>query len=269
VFAHPDDESLCAGTLARYAANGSRVVLVCATRGEVGEISDPALATSETLADVREGELRCATRAIGIEDPIFLGYRDSGMIGTDDNQHPDAFMNAERAEVVSRLVGIIREVRPSVVITFDETGGYGHPDHIAIWRHTLAAVEAAAKAGVESDAGEPWQVDRIVYAVFSWQFFTQLRELLASQGEDTSELDEFAERGLGFPDDRIHAAIDVAAFVDRKLAAFECHKTQFGGDNFFTRISEQDMRRLNGTEYFSFGWPAGTPGQQEDELFPA
>ncbi|HEX5166608.1 MAG TPA: PIG-L family deacetylase [Thermomicrobiales bacterium] len=269
VFAHPDDESICAGTLARYAAGGCRVVLVCATRGEVGEISDPALATPETLPAVREGELRCATRAMGIGEPIFLGYRDSGMDGTDDNRHPDAFVNADPAEVVSRLVRIIREVRPQVVITFDETGGYGHPDHIAVWRHTHAAVEAAATCDDDPDAGEPWQVERIAYAVFAKRFFTELRELLVSHGEDTSELDEFAELGLGFPDDRIHAVVDVSAFLDQKAAAFECHRTQFGGDTFFSRVSEDETRQMRSREYFSFGWPAGIAGQMEDDLFPA
>jgi LmbE family N-acetylglucosaminyl deacetylase len=268
IFAHPDDETLCAGTLTRYAAEGARVGLVCATRGEVGEISDPALATPETLPHVRDGELHCATKALGIDEPIFLGYRDSGMAGTSENEHPDAFVNADADEVTGKLVRIIRERKPDVVVTFDETGGYGHPDHIAIWRHTHTAVEAAADATRYTDAGEPWQVGRIAYAVFPRSTFTRMREILVERGEDTSELDEFVKRGIGFPDERIHAVIDVSAFVDQKFAAIGCHKTQFSGDTFFSRVGEDEMRRMMSREYFSFGWPAVEDSGPRSELFP-
>lgn len=269
IYAHPDDESLCAGTLAQYAADGVRVTLVCATRGEVGEISDPALATPETLPRVREGELRCATRALGIGEPIFLDYRDSGMAGTPPNEHPDAFINAGADEVVGKLVGIIRAVRPQVVLTFDETGGYGHPDHIAVWRHTHAAVEAAADPAGFPANGDPWQVSRIAYAVFPRSFFVRMRAKLVELGEDTSELDEFFELGIGFSDEQIHAIIDVSAFIDRKFAAIECHRTQFGGDDFFSRVGDAELRRMMSHEYFSFGWPAGVPGEAASDLFPS
>ncbi|MER3515271.1 MAG: GlcNAc-PI de-N-acetylase, partial [Chloroflexota bacterium] len=143
VFAHPDDESFgVGGTLAYYAAQGHRVALG-ATRGDVGEIADPALATPQTLGDVRTAELNCAAQVLGVSKIILLGYRDSGMAGTPENQDPRAFMNAPAEEVVERLVGIIRRLRPQVVITFDPYGGYGHPDHIAIHRHTVAAFHAA------------------------------------------------------------------------------------------------------------------------------
>jgi LmbE family N-acetylglucosaminyl deacetylase len=149
VYAHPDDEAFTTGgVLAHYAAQGHRVALICATRGEVGEISDPALATAETLGQVREEELRCAANALGLSELIFLGYRDSGMAGTAENQHPEAFANAAAEEVVARLVGHIRRLQPDVVITFDPGGGYGHPDHIAAHRHTVAAFHAAADAAI-------------------------------------------------------------------------------------------------------------------------
>lgn len=267
LYAHPDDESLCAGTLASLAADGVQVTLVCATRGEVGEISDPALATPETLPHVREAELRCAARAMGISEPVFLDYRDSGMAGTPPNEHPDAFMNADADEVVETLVGIIRRVRPQLVVTFDETGGYGHPDHIAIWRHTHAAVEAAADSERFPDAGEPWQAGRIAYAVFPRSFFVRMREKLVELGEDTSELDEFSERGIGFPDDQVHAIVDISAFVDQKFAAIECHRTQFGGDSFFSRVGEDEMRRMMTSEYFSFSDTQHPDTVHRDSLF--
>ncbi|HYI14643.1 MAG TPA: PIG-L family deacetylase [Thermomicrobiales bacterium] len=268
IYAHPDDESQCAGTLANLAADGALVTLVCATRGEVGEISDPALATPETLAHVREGELRCAAQAMGIGEPIFLDYRDSGMDGTPENEHPDAFMNAEADEVAGRLVQIIRDVRPQVVVTFDETGGYGHPDHIAIWRHTHAAVAAAADAARFPEAGEPWQVERIAYAVFPRSFFTGMRQKLVELAEDTSDLDRFLELGIGFADERINAITDVSGFIEQKFAAIDCHKTQFGGDSFFSRVGDDEMRRMMSREYFVFGWPEPESSELLSELFP-
>ena len=132
-FAHPDDEGFgCGGILAMLAARGARATLVCATNGDVGEISDPALATPETLAQVRQEELRRAMAVTGVEDLRFLGYRDSGMPGTADNNHPNSLNQAEPSRVVGQLVFIIREMRPEVVITQDPTGVYGHPDHLAV-----------------------------------------------------------------------------------------------------------------------------------------
>ncbi len=119
-FAHPDDEGFgTGGTLAHYAAAGGQAGLVCATRGEVGEISDPDLATPETLPEVREAELRCAGQKLGLSELTFLGYRDSGMAGTPENEDLRAFANAPAAEVVARLVGLIRRWRPQVIVTFD------------------------------------------------------------------------------------------------------------------------------------------------------
>ena len=123
IYAHPDDEaSSGGGTLARYAADGVNVALVCATRGEVGEIADDSLATPETLSQVREQELRNAADALGVGEVVFLSYRDSGMAGTDDNDNPAALVNAPEDEVVSQLVGVIRRLKPQVIMTFDPTG---------------------------------------------------------------------------------------------------------------------------------------------------
>ena len=142
VFAHPDDEGFgCGGTLAALVAGGHRVTLICATNGDVGEISDPALATPETLWQVRQRELRTAMDVTGIEDVRFLNYRDSGMAGTEDNDHQSSLFQAPEAKVVEQVAAVIRETRPDVVITHDPTGGYGHPDHVTICRRTVSAVE--------------------------------------------------------------------------------------------------------------------------------
>ena len=147
IFAHPDDETFgLGGTMAHYSGRGMPVTMVCATRGEVGEISEGSAATPETLGQYREQELRDAMEVLGVSDVRFLEYRDSGMYGTPENADPRAFVNAPADTVVESLVRIIRERQPEVIVTWDESGGYGHPDHIATYHHATAACGAAADA---------------------------------------------------------------------------------------------------------------------------
>src|SRR5262249_45700399 len=130
IFAHPNDEDLIAGALLRYHSLGVETGLICATRGEVGDILDSLLATPDTLGQVREAEMRSATEMLHVDHLWFLGYRDSGKAGTLYNQDPHALIRARAAKVIGELVAIIRQFRPQVIVTFDETGGYGHPDHV-------------------------------------------------------------------------------------------------------------------------------------------
>ncbi len=198
VYAHPDDEAFgTGGTIARYAGEGVKTYLVCATRGEVGEISDPSLATPETLGQVREGELRCAAETMGVAELIFLDYRDSGMAGTDENRDPRAFINAPADEVIATLVTIIRRLRPQVVATFEPNGGYGHPDHIAIHRHTVAAFHAAGDGQYRPELGQSWQASRLFYTAIPRSFFIEMRQQLEALGEDTSEFDRFDDPADG------------------------------------------------------------------------
>src|SRR5215210_7359378 len=144
VHAHPDDEVLSGGgALARYAAEGQRVALVTCTDGAVGEIVDAALATPETLAEVRAEELRAACAILGVTAQHFLGYGDSGMMGTPENDNPRCFWRADLDEATGRLVALIRQHRPQVLLTYDANGFYGHPDHIQAHRVTAAAFDAA------------------------------------------------------------------------------------------------------------------------------
>jgi N-acetyl-1-D-myo-inositol-2-amino-2-deoxy-alpha-D-glucopyranoside deacetylase len=269
-FAHPDDESFTiGGCVARYAAEGVKTALVCATRGEVGEISDPSLATPETLAEVREAELRCACRAMGIESLIFLGYRDSGMAGTPENEDPRAFTNIPAGEVVPRLVGIIRRWRPQVVITFDPEGGYGHPDHIAIHKHTVAAFHVAADPTRYPEQGAAWQPARLFYAVLPQSFFREMRAQMIAAGLDTSDFDRFTEeRGEpGLPDDQVDVTMDVTRMVEAKWAALQCHQTQLGPDDPFRQLPEAVVRRLMSREYFVQAWPERDGVEPDDDLF--
>jgi N-acetyl-1-D-myo-inositol-2-amino-2-deoxy-alpha-D-glucopyranoside deacetylase len=267
-FAHPDDEAFsCAGTLARLVAEGVHVTLVCATRGEVGEISDPALATPETLGEVREGELRAAARAMGLDDVIVLDYRDSGMAGTEENHDPRAFVNAPADAVVRRLVKIIRRERPQVVLTFDPSGGYGHPDHIAIHHHTVAAVHAAATPSYAPDLGDAWCVARLCYSVIPRAVFRDLIAALDDAGYDTADFRRFEESGAGWPSAQVPITLDVSAFTDAKWQALNAHRTQFGLDSPLRRIPYDLMRRMLRFEHYALAWPQSEPDIPMSDLF--
>ena len=268
VFAHPDDESFaCGGTLAHYANKGFTVTLVCATRGEAGEISDASLATRDNLAEVRERELRNAADALGVTELVLLDYRDSGMAGTPENGHPRAFGNAEPNEVVRELVGIVRRSRPHAVITFDPNGGYGHPDHIAAHNHTTAAFHAAADPEMYPGLDTPWRPARLFYSVFSRGMFDKMKQGLASLGEDVSEFEEWESSSILWEDEDIHAVIDVSGVADAKLKAWNCHQTQFGPDNPMRRVPEDLMSQIIGAETFVLGSPDAVDGVRYDDLF--
>jgi LmbE family N-acetylglucosaminyl deacetylase len=268
IYAHPDDEAFgTGGTIARYAGEGVKTYLICATRGEVGEISDPSLATPETLGQVREGELRCAAETIGVAELIFLDYRDSGMAGTAENQDRRAFINAPADEVITRLVAIIRRLRPQVVATFEPNGGYGHPDHIAIHKHTLAAFHAAADPQFRPDLGRAWQASRLFYTAIPRSFFIEMRRQLEELGEDTSDFDRFDDPATGWPDEQVHVRLDVASTVSFKWEALNCHRTQFGPGNLFRRLPEERVKALMSVEHFALAWPEAQPGTQLSGLF--
>src|SRR6266568_4507546 len=152
-FAHPDDEQIMSGAYAQAASEGIRTGLVCATRGELGEIASPELATQENLGRVRENELRAASAVLGIKYLWFLGYRDSGMMGTAGNDDPEAFYRANEQEAIGRVVKIVRDFKPTVMVTFEPSGGYGHPDHITISKIATAAFHAAGDDAQYPEAG--------------------------------------------------------------------------------------------------------------------
>jgi LmbE family N-acetylglucosaminyl deacetylase len=268
VFAHPDDEAFgSGGTLAYYAQQGVHITLVCATRGEVGEIADPALATPETLGEVREVELRNAAQVMGIADLRFLDYRDSGMVGTAENEDPRAFVNIPAETVVRQLAQIIRQVQPQVVVTFDPQGGYGHPDHIAIHQHTVAAFHIAGDAAHYPDAGPAWQPARLFYSVFPRSIFRTMRDELAAGGGDISQFEQMEASGAGWPDDQIQATLDVSSTVTLKWRALNEHRTQFGPENTFRRIPEEKAQWMMSREFFVQAWPQPPEGLTLSDLF--
>ena len=269
VFAHPDDEAFgTGGTLARYAGAGVATTLVCATRGEAGEIAEGVDATPETLGQVREAELRCAAETVGVAELIFLDYCDSGMAGTAVNQDPASFINAPAEVVVPQLIAIIRRVRPEVVVTFEPNGGYGHPDHIAIHKHTVAAFHAAADPNCWPEQGPAWQAARLFYTAIPRSFFRRMAEQLKALGADESEyawLEE--EGGRGWPDEEVTAVIDVSGTVEAKWSALNCHRTQFGPGNLFRRLPEAVVKELMSSESFAQAWPERPAAAPDDDLF--
>ena len=169
VFAHPDDEQLITGTLAQAAAEGIRTGIVCATRGESGQIHPDSGATPDTLARVRENELRAAAVMVGVKHLWFLDYRDTGWFDSPENEHPDAFGNAIEEEALERLVRVIREFRPTVLVTFDRSGGYGHLDHLMAHKLTTTAFYASGDEDIFPQMGAPWQPARLYYTSFARQ----------------------------------------------------------------------------------------------------
>jgi LmbE family N-acetylglucosaminyl deacetylase len=240
--------------------------------GEAGEVKDPSLGTKEQLAVIREGELRCACDVLGISELHLLGYRDSGMAGSPDNDDPRALVQADPAEVVGKIVRVIRQVRPQVVVTFEEGGGYGHPDHKAIHRHTVAAFQAAGDPGQYPEylmAGlEPHFPQRLYFTALPRRFFRELARHLRAMGIDLSRFGDFDWESRGIPDELCTAEIDVSAYVDIKLQAFQCHRSQLSPNGPFSLIPPEVRWDFMGRECFSLGGSRLDAGQEpETDLF--
>jgi len=267
IFAHPDDEGVMSGALVQYSTSGAETGLVCATRGEVGEIADPALATPENLGQVREGEMRTAVEVLAVHNLWFLDYRDSGMAGTPENQDPRSLAQASAAEVVGKLVGIIRQFRPQVMVTFDETGGYGHPDHIAIYRHTTSAFYAAADAAQYPEHGPAHMVSKLYYSSFPRSFIRQIGEWMKSQNYEGSFRNLDPEK-LGMPDELISIQLNVEPWLETKNRSWSMHRTQMDPNTPIARLPEEIQRRWRSNEYYQLAASrVGPDVKGENDLF--
>ncbi|MFA5786344.1 MAG: N-acetyl-1-D-myo-inositol-2-amino-2-deoxy-alpha-D-glucopyranoside deacetylase [Actinomycetota bacterium] len=269
VHAHPDDEGISTGgVLARYARLGVRTVLVTATRGEVGEIVDPELAHhGGNLGEYREQELRCAAGILGVSDLRILGYRDSGMAGTPENSHPECLHQADPAEVAARLVATIREVRPDVVVTYDENGGYGHPDHVAVHRATVLAFGHAGDPLSHPEAGPAWSPAKLYYTAFPIRQILEAARLFREAGQDPPFGDWTEERPppFGTPDELVTTRVDIGEYMDAKRTALSCHRTQIALDSRLLRRIEGPARHAFSHEYFRL--VRGPKGPADDECF--
>jgi len=232
VLAHPDDESFgMGGTLALYARRGSDVYLACATRGEVGDVDPQHMQGFSSIAELREGELRCAAGHLGLKDVFFLGYRDSGMPGSPDNQHPDAQVAHPVEEVALKVVKLIREIKPDIILTFDPIGGYRHPDHIHIHNATVIAFEKAADPNYHPEASTPFKPEKLYFHTFPRGFLKLVVNLMPLFGKNprkfgrNGDIDMKAIAEVNFP---THAKIDITEVEDVKAAASACHASQGG-----------------------------------------
>jgi LmbE family N-acetylglucosaminyl deacetylase len=232
VLAHPDDETFgMGGTLALYAQKGYNVHLVCATLGEAGTVDEEYLQNYESISALREAELNCATQNLGLTAVHLLGYRDSGMPGTPENEHPNAQINHSLEEVAGKVVKYIREIKPDIVLTFDPIGGYRHPDHIHIQRATKLAFEKAADASFYPEAGSPFQPRALYYHLFPRGFLKWATRLMPLFGMNPSkwgrnkDIDLKSLVEVEFP---THARIDIRNVVETKRVASACHASQGG-----------------------------------------
>ncbi|MHB1004063.1 MAG: PIG-L family deacetylase [Chloroflexota bacterium] len=272
VHAHPDDEAIgTGGIMARYAEEGIRVVLACGTRGEAGEIVDPTMDEREVrprLGQVREAELRCACERLGVSDLFFLDYRDSGMMGTDDNDNPASFWRANLDEATKRLVKVVRTVRPQVMVTYDERGGYGHPDHIMAHRVAVAAFDAASDPARFPDLELPaWQPSKLYFTAIPRSFFHLVAEYF-QQSEQASPFEgrEFDPEIMGTPDEKITARLDVRPYMAQKRGALECHRSQIQPESFFFMLDGLAESGL-GYECFVIARSHLSVSPPEDDLF--
>ncbi len=268
--AHPDDESLSMGaTLARYAAAGEQVVVVTATRGEVGEIhnhEDPD-SVRDSLGQVREVEMRNALDALGVEHHHFLGYRDSGMMGADDNHREDAFWRADFHEATARLVRLIRRYRPEVVTAYDPYGGYGHPDHIQVHRVGTAAFFGAPDEGrypLEDGEG-PWQPSKLYWATFPRSAVREMQRRAAEAGEMDPE-EAAKEPAAGSRDEDITLWLESPQFTGAKEQAVLAHHTQIPADGWFHRIPADARRGFMSREPFTLAF-SRVRAEPDDDLF--
>ena len=217
VFAHPDDEAFgVGGTLAKYAEDGHRVLLVNTTKGESGQ-NRLDQNDRDRMGELREVELQRACEQLGIEPPIFLGYRDSGMAGTPANEHPDALHQADLDEVATRVLDVIQRERPDIVITFEHTGWYGHPDHIKTYQAVRRAYEL-----LPSD-NQP----TLICAVFAAEAARYSARLMEEAGLEVPNMFRDRER-MRYSLDVIPIVIDVTAQAEKKIAALNEHRTQMG-----------------------------------------
>ncbi|MDQ2906467.1 MAG: PIG-L family deacetylase [Ktedonobacteraceae bacterium] len=270
LYAHPDDEGTMSGAFLRYGAEGVETGLVCATRGEVGEISDPALATPENLGQVREGEMRAAAEVLKLNHLWFLDYRDSGMAGTADNTDPRAFVQVNPAEVVGKLVAIIRQFQPQVMVTFDETGGYGHPDHIAIHRYTTSAFHAAADDAQYPELGPVWAVSKLYYSAFPRSAIRAIGAWMQTQDQapDSSILRGADPEKMGLADEQINVWLNVEELRATKDRSWSKHRTQMDPNNFMAKIPDDIQREWRSKECYQLAASrVGPDVPGENDLF--
>ena len=272
VHAHPDDEAIgTGGTFARYAAEGVRTVLVTCTLGEEGEIVVPEIDTEENhaiLGEIRRKELQEAVDILKISDLEILPYRDSGMIGRPSNDHPDCFNQADREEAIARLVGLVRKYRPQVLVTYNEHGGYGHPDHIMAHQTTVAAFASAGDPDKYPDAGPAWTPLKFYYIGFRRSLYLKAWEAMRERGHPTPLDDPEFDPGRFVDDPRVTTVVEIRPYLAQKIAALQVHRTQIRPDWPYLAILDDLRSELMADEHFVLIESRVPPAEDEErDLF--
>lgn len=263
VHAHPDDESIGTGaTMAKYAAEGAHVCLVTCTLGEEGEVIPDELRhlasdKEDRLGEFRIGELAEACAALGVADHRFLGgtgrWRDSGMMGAPANDHPDCFWRADVDAAAALLVEIIREVRPQAIVSYDDNGYYGHPDHIQAHRVSARARQLAADAS--HGHGEPWEVARFYATAMPRTVLARSIAVMRDSKHPFQRISSLDELGYGVPDDEVTTVVDARGQLHAKLAALRAHRTQIvvasEDQGPFFALSNNLGQQAFGVEYYT------------------
>jgi N-acetyl-1-D-myo-inositol-2-amino-2-deoxy-alpha-D-glucopyranoside deacetylase len=268
VHAHPDDESISTGgILAKYSAKGFRTVLAYGTAGEAGEILNPDFVAPKPglgIKEIRAIELAAAVKVLTVETVYFLGYRDSGMAGSSENNHPQAFAQADIQEATAKLVEIIRRVRPHVIVTYNEKGTYLHPDHIMANRVTLRAYKASGDPRFEiGETLAPWQPAKLYYTAIPLERIRRMYRIVKERGEEPG----FDPEVLGTPEDKISTVVDVREYLSQKLEALNCHQSQMNPNSVIRRMSEELREEVMGYEHFQCIHGCSTVDTKESDLF--
>jgi len=269
IGAHPDDETFGLGsTLAHYVAAGVKVYYICATRGEAGMNNLNQLREFKSLGELRSAELSCAANILGLAGVVHLGYRDSGMLGTDDNKHPEALVVASIDEVSERIVKVIRNLKPDVVITHDPIGGYRHPDHVAVHNATVKAFEFAADLTKYPEAGSAFQPQKLYFHVFPRKLLKVVVKLMPFFGQDprhfgqNKDVDLASVAEANFP---IHAVIrPTKADVRIRNEAMLCYASQRGSGPPRRNLLFLIRRLLGQRDSFMRAYPQDKEGREHD-----
>jgi len=259
VHAHPDDEAISTGGVMMKAADdGHRVVLVTATRGEAGEIHNmDESASRPRLGEIRTQELANASGILGVSRGELLGYRDSGMVGTPENDDPRSFHQAPLEEAAHKLAAIIREEKPDVVVTYAEDGVYGHPDHIKAHFVTNAALDQLLRAS------DSWTPKKLYYTAIP----RSMMQAFMDQMPEEARQQNSSIRIVGTPDELVTTRVDVSPYTVRKRQAFAAHVSQNDPNSWFATMADQIYELAFGTEYYQLA--RGKPGSAlpENDLF--
>jgi mycothiol S-conjugate amidase len=272
VHAHPDDESSKgAGTVALYHAEGVHTVLVCCTGGEAGDILNPAMdrpEIRENLHQVRMDELANAAAAIGYDEVVMLGYRDSGMPDTPENEDPRCFAKADFDEAVGRLVAEIRRHRPQVIVTYpDDQQGYPHPDHLRVHDISLPAFDKAGDPEAYPEAGEPWQPSKLYYTAWSRARMLAVHEKMIEMGLESPYKPEWFERRPD-TDHRITTQVDIGEHGDVRRQALLAHATQVDPNSpFWFGLPPEVARSVHPYDDYILARSLVETPTPEDDLF--